>query len=505
MSHEARRARVATTLVFLLNGSLLGVWATEVAPLRERLALSAAVLGGVLLCGAAGALLAMPLSARLIARFGTGQVIQAGAVATCLALAGAVAAPTLWVLCLCLLGFGAGFGTVDVAMNAEAVRVEQRAGRPVLSSVHGMWSLGSFCGSAGGAALLGVVTPAVQIALVAGTCGVALLGAGAMLRRPRSEGAPVATDVPVAEGSPSDGGAAPRRGRRLWTRPGLLLAGAMMSLSFAVEGAVLDWGAVYLREVRHLPVASAAAGFSAFSITMMVLRFGGDRVRARLGNGWVLRASLGATAGFALLLWATPLWLSLAGFALAGAGVANVVPVLFGLAGNQGGAGRDAADASGSYQRVRALPGQQARPGSARTRQRPEAFGNPSLQQVESEGLPLAESGGHASEPWAFGLARLTDRIQAPLDPGPVRGAGTREAGARELEAPGFEAEGASARTAAAVGIASILGYAGVLGGPPMFGLIAQVSSVGVALGVAGMLCGAVGLAGGWTVRLSRR
>ena len=406
MSHEARRARVATTLVFLLSGALLGVWATEVAPLRERLALSAAVLGGVLLCGAAGALLAMPLSARLIARFGTGQVIQAGAAATCLALAGAVAAPTLWALCLCLLGFGAGFGTVDVAMNAEAVRVEQRAGRPVLSSVHGMWSLGSFCGSAGGAALLGVVSPLVQVALVAGACGAALLGAGAMLRRPPGGTAEAAAHEGVSGVSRGGGGSVQgvpeRRGARLWARPGLLLTGAMMSLSFAVEGAVLDWGAVYLRDVRHLPVASAAAGFSAFSITMMVLRFGGDRVRARLGDGWVLRASLVATAGFALLLWAAPLWLSLAGFALAGAGVANVVPVLFGLAGNQGGA---------------------------------------------------APGGG----------------------------------------------------TAAAVGVASILGYAGVLGGPPMFGLIAQASSVGTALGAAGALCAAVGLAGGWTVRLSGR
>ncbi len=406
MSNEARRARIATTLVFLLNGALLGVWATEVAPLRERLALSAGVLGGVLLCGAAGALLAMPLSARLIARFGTGQVIQAGAAAACLALAGAVAAPTLWALCLCLLGFGAGFGTVDVAMNAEAVRVEQRAGRPVLSSVHGMWSLGSFCGSAGGAALLGVASPPVQVALVAGACGTALLGAGAMLRRPPGEAAKAAAHEVGAGMSPGGRGSVQdmpeRGGAGLWARPGLLLTGAMMSLSFAVEGAVLDWGAVYLRDVRHLPVASAAAGFSAFSITMMVLRFGGDRVRARLGDGWVLRAALGATAGFALLLWAAPLWLSLVGFALAGAGVANVVPVLFGLAGNQGGA---------------------------------------------------ASGGG----------------------------------------------------TAAAVGVASILGYAGVLGGPPMFGLIAQASSVGTALATAGALCAAVGLAGGWTVRLSGR
>ena len=430
MSYELRRARVATTLVFLLNGSLLGVWATEVAPLRERLALSPAMLGGVLLCAAAGALLAMPLSARLIARFGTGQVIQAGAVAACLALAGAVTAPGLAALCLCLAGFGAGFGTVDVAMNAEAVRVEQRAGRPVLSSVHGMWSLGAFCGSAGGAALLGVVSPSTQIALVTGAGGAALLGSGAMLRRPPGEaalaspqgpggGVAALAGEPAGDAVPAGEAAAPRGGasRRLWTRPGLLLTGAMMSLSFAVEGAVLDWGGVYLREVRHLPVASAAAGFSAFSITMMVLRFGGDRVRARLGAGWVLRGSLVATAGFALLLWAGPVWLSLAGFALAGAGVANVVPVLFSLAGNQGGAEAD----------------------------------------------PGGPAGGAAG------------------------------------------AEGATARTAAAVGVASILGYAGVLGGPPMFGLIAQASSVGAALGVAGLLCATVGLAGGWTVRLSGR
>ncbi len=436
-------SRIATTLVFLLNGCLLGAWATEVAPLRERLGLSPGALGGVLLCGAAGALGAMPLSGRLIARFGTGQVIQAGAAATCVALAGAVSAPGVWALCACLLGFGAGFGTVDVAMNAEAVRVEQRAGRPILSSVHGMWSLGSFCGSAGGAALLRVLPPSAQIALVAGTCGAALLAAGAMLRRPREPAAARPADAwpvdagPAQAGSAGTGpadaapagaggaGAAAARGgapggARLWARPGLLLAGAMMSLSFAVEGAVLDWGAVYLREVRHVPVALAASGFSAFSVTMMAMRFGGDRVRARLGDGWVLRASLAATAGFALLLWPGPLWRSLLGFALAGAGVANVVPVLFALAGTQG-AGRRAAGAAH----------------------------------------------GRASD-----AARRIDEARATGD---------------------------------AVGVASILGYAGVLGGPPMFGLIAQASSVGTALGTAGALCAAVALAGGWTVRLRGR
>ncbi len=343
-------SHIATTLVFLLNGCLLGAWATEVAPLRERLGLSPGALGGVLLCGAAGALAAMPLSGRLIARFGTGQVIQAGAVASCVALTGAVSAPGVWALCACLLGFGAGFGTVDVAMNAEAVRVEQRAGRPILSSVHGMWSLGSFCGSAGGAALLRMVPPSAQVGLVAGACGAALLAAGAMLRRPRGETAAELADAGPA-GVGSAGAAAARRGApvgaRLWARPGLLLVGAMMSLSFAVEGAVLDWGAVYLREVRHVPVALAASGYSAFSVTMMAMRFGGDRVRARLGDGWVLRSSLAATAGFALLLWPGPLWRSLLGFALAGAGVANVVPVLFALAGTQGAGGHGTGAAHG--------------------------------------------------------------------------------------------------------------------------------------------------------------
>ncbi|MGI3775746.1 MAG: MFS transporter [Janthinobacterium lividum] len=402
MPFDASRARVATTLVFLLNGCVLGVWATEVAPLRERLGLSPGVLGGVLLCAAAGALVAMPLSGRLIARFGAGQVIQAGAVVACLALAAAVSAPAVWVLCLCLLGFGAGFGTVDVAMNAEAVRVEQRAGRPILSSVHGMWSLGSFCGSAGGAALLGVFPPAVQAGLVAGGCGAALLGAGAMLRR---RGA-----AEVAEGGPAAG-----RGRgRLWARRGLLLTGAMMALSFAVEGAVLDWGGVYLREARHVPVALAAAGFSAFSATMMAMRLGGDRVRARLGDRWVLRASLGASAGFALLLWPGPLWLSLLGFALAGAGVANVVPVLFALAGAQGGGTRDgAAGVAGqadAARRTGEAVGVASVMGYAGVLGGPPAFG--AIAQASSVGVALGIAGALcAAVALAGGLAvRLRGR-----------------------------------------------------------------------------------------------
>ncbi len=411
MAPDARRARIATTLVFLLTGLLLGTWATQVAPLRERLSLSASALGLVLLCAALGALLTMPLSGRLIARFGAGRVIQAGATLSCAMLVCATLAPSWPLLCAALFAFGAGFGTVDVAMNAEAVAVERRAGRPVLSSVHAMWSLGALCGSVGGSALLTVLAPGQQAVAVAIPLVAALLGAGLMLHRLALAGVDGATD-----GRPPGGPAALAS---LWTRPALLLTGALMCLSFAVEGAVLDWGAVYLRDTRHVPLASAALGFSAFSMAMMATRFIGDRLRVRLGDAGVLQASLLAAAGFAVVLAAPGLPLALCGFALAGAGVANVVPVLFSLAGTQG---------AGTQ-------------------------GDRALRESTPPGQPA--------------MARN--------------------------------------RTGDAVGIASTLGYAGVLGGPPLFGLLAQATSVGSALAAAGLLCAAVGLAGGATARLTLR
>ena len=305
--------RAPICVIFLCHGLVIGGWATQVPVLQARLALSPLQLGGALFCISAGALALMPLAGGLVARHGPGRVIRAGALAASTSFLLASLAPDLTALCACLVVFGMGFGTVDVAMNAELVRVEQQAGRPILGSVHAMWSIGSAAGSGGGAALLLALPPGAQAGVLAA------LSLGAILAASVSLG----PAIPAARGEPS----------RPWRSLRLLLIGAVLCAAFAVEGGVADWSGVYLRTIRHVPAAGAALGYTAFSVCMVAMRFAGDRLRREAGDAAMLAGALAAALGIALVLAAPGRAWPLAGFGLVGAGVANVVPALFALAG----------------------------------------------------------------------------------------------------------------------------------------------------------------------------
>lgn len=148
-----QRHRLSTRLAFLTAGLAMSAWAPLVPYAKERLQLAEGPLGLLLLCLGLGSLLAMPLTGALAARFGCRKVVLWSALAVCLALPGLALAPTPILLGLVLFVFGASLGTMDVAMNVQAVIVEKASGGALMSGFHGMFSLGGFAG-AGGMALL---------------------------------------------------------------------------------------------------------------------------------------------------------------------------------------------------------------------------------------------------------------------------------------------------------------------------------------------------------------
>jgi len=316
-----RVSQVPVSAIFMCHGLILGGWATQVPLLRDRLSLGPAALGWALFCGTAGALMTMPGTGRATARFGAAPIIQGGAAVAGAAFVWATMAQGFWALCAALLVFGMGYGAVDVAMNAEAVRVEQRAGRALLSSVHAMWSLGAFLGSVLGAGMLLVMPAWAQAQVLAAGTTVAIFGAA----RGRL------------------GGPMPPVGRHagrpaLWRDWRLLALGALLCAAFAVEGGVADWGGVYLHASRGVRQAYAAFGYIGFSLCMVAMRFAGDRVRAVTGDAGALAGGFAAAAGIVCVLAAPSGWLAIGGFGLVGLGVANAVPALFALAGRHGGA-----------------------------------------------------------------------------------------------------------------------------------------------------------------------
>jgi hypothetical protein len=243
-------------------------------------------------------------------------VVRGSAALFFAALALPLVAPALPALVGALLLLGAGNGALDVAMNAQALAVERRWPRPIMSSFHGMWSAGGVAGAGLAALALALgVSPAAHAALaVAGFGGLAAF-ASTMLLGP-------AADV--------------RGDERRFARPGgaLIGLGAIAFAALFAEGAMGDWSAVYLRQALGTSGAIAALGFAAVSSTMMLGRFAGDAVVARVGSERLVRM----TAGGAALAFGTALVLAhpgpaLVGFACVGAGLANLVPIVFRAAG----------------------------------------------------------------------------------------------------------------------------------------------------------------------------
>ena len=307
---EAGAHRIAVGVLFLILGGAVGSWVTRIPEVQAALGLGDAALGLALLMSAIGALVAMPAAGRAAHRVGTRRLAVGAAAAMCALLPLIPLAASRWALMAALGAYGAATGVLGVAINALAVHVEGRIGRPILSSFHGVFSLGMLAGSAGAAALAALdVGPAASLAGAAALLLAALLGA--------------TTRLPEAPAGPRPGG----RGR---PRRGLVLLGGLAFFGLVGEGAMADWSAVYLRQSLAAPAWVAALGFAGYSLGMTAARFLGDHLSRAAGDPALLRGGAGlAAAGLGGALAVRHPAAAIAGFGLVGAGLANVIPVLY--------------------------------------------------------------------------------------------------------------------------------------------------------------------------------
>lgn len=314
------RARVTVAIVFTLHGAVTGTFAARIPWIDDRLELSPAALGIALLMPALGAMVTMPFAGGLIHDHGSRAVTRWTLPLWCGAIAMPAFAPNLPVLCLVLLAYGAAAGVSDIAMNAQGVEVEERLRRPIMSGLHGMWSVGALLGAGAGSV-------AADLDLDA---RVHHSGAAVVL---------VVVAVVICHGllhtdTDEDLVAPPR-----FALParGILLIGAVGFCAVFAEGASHDWCAQYLVDVTGAGPGTAARAYATFALTMAVGRLGGDRVVARLGAVRTVRLSgiLATTGGVVIVASRVP-WQAFVGFALMGAGLATIVPLAFAAAGRTG-------------------------------------------------------------------------------------------------------------------------------------------------------------------------
>ena len=287
----------------------------RIPAVQNRLALDDGQLGLALLSMSFGAIVAMPSTGRLIAKWGNPPVMRAAATGLCLALPLLALAPTMALLIVALFVFGIVFGLVDVSMNVQAVAVEQRHGLPIMSSFHGVFSVGGLLGAASAGVIAGLgITPFPHLLAVALLLLVLVTATSRFL-----------LDTSARRGE-SAGFALPPRS--------LLGLGVLSFCVLLSEGAVSDWSAVYLENELGSSAAIAATGSAAFSLAMAGMRFAGDALTIQLGPVWMVRLGgllAGIGLGGALLLGTVPAMI--VGFACMGIGLAASFPIALGAAG----------------------------------------------------------------------------------------------------------------------------------------------------------------------------
>ncbi len=320
MDASTARAGLATRLVFLVAGFGLACWAPLVPFARQRLGVDDGALGLLLLCLGIGSVVAMLGIGAVCARFGARPAILAGGIGMALVLPVLSFAGTPLAMAGALFLFGAALGALDAAMNVHAVEVERLSARPLMSGFHALFSIGGFVGAGAMTALLALKLSPV---LCASVCSVPMLIAMGLslprlLRGPGGE----------ADAEPGPLLVMPRG--VVW------LLAFLAAVTFLVEGAMLDWGALLLTGARLVSERFGGVGYGLFAVAMTAGRLTGDRLAARWGDRVLLRwGGCVSLAGFGLLLLSPWAPLALSGFVLIGLGAANMVPVLFRRAGAQ--------------------------------------------------------------------------------------------------------------------------------------------------------------------------
>jgi predicted MFS family arabinose efflux permease len=308
--------RLATRLAFFVAGFATGCWAPQVPFTKQRLGADDDMLGILLLCLGIGSVCAMVFAGGMSRRFGSRFVILAGGIGLALFLPLFSLADSAWSLGIFLFAFGASLGSLDVAMNIHAIEVERRASRPLMSGFHGLYSLGGFAGAMFFTSLL---------SLQLGAFKSSLLGAGVIMCLIAAARGRLLQTAPTVSQSLFD---LPRG--IVW-----LIAG-LAGISFLVEGAILDWGALFLTNRGLVEQSQGGLGYTLFSIAMMAGRFVGDKITRQIGDVAMMAwGGMVAVFGFATLLYSSAPFIGLLSFLLIGLGASNIVPILFRQAGTQ--------------------------------------------------------------------------------------------------------------------------------------------------------------------------
>lgn len=322
---------LATFISFFCLGLCTAAWAPLIPFAQQRLNLNHADFGGLLLCGGLGSMIAMPATGYLIQKIGCRSIIAVFLLVLMLTLPLMTLAPSAAMLAILLFIFGSAAGGLGVVINYQAVVVEKKLTRNLMSSFHGMCSLGGLSGVMAVTLLLSIgVSPFLSAALV----GFILLIL-VCIAVPHSLKKNEINDLSVQNTKESSHSFETSK-KWVIPQPLILVFGLMCFIAFLTEGSAMEWSGIYLVDQFKVDTVYAGLAYTFFAIAMTVGRFTGHWVLELLGEKQtIIYGAILAAIGLSTVI-AAPIWtLALLGYFLMGLGCANIVPIIFSQVGRQ--------------------------------------------------------------------------------------------------------------------------------------------------------------------------
>ena len=307
--------RIAVSAFYFCMGFSFASWASRIPDIKTKLHLSEGQLGSILLALPIGQLLMMPVSGRLVTKYGSKTILSFAILLYAIELTNLGWASRGWQLALALFIFGIVGNMSNISVNTQGVLAEKIYGRPIMTTFHGIWSLAGFSGALVGLLMMNLeLAPRQHFFIVA---------------------AMVFITAFIARRYLITGTQAPTGKKKFFSRPEAVLVklGIIAFCSMAAEGTMFDWSGVYFREIVKAPESLVILGYTTFMVMMATGRFAGDRIISRVGRKRTLQLSgLFVMSGLLISVLFPYLVTATIGFFIVGLGVSSVIPTVYSTA-----------------------------------------------------------------------------------------------------------------------------------------------------------------------------
>jgi MFS family permease len=307
--------RLAVAAFYFCMGLCFASWASRIPDIKTKLHLSEAELGSILLALPIGQLLTMPVSGRLVTRYGSRTILSLAILLYALELTNLGWVTQGWQLAIALFIFGVVGNLSNISVNTQGILAEKIYERPIMTSFHGAWSIAGFTGALIGLLMMNLgLPPRTHFFIVAALVFIIVFSARRYL-------------IPGTTG--------PAEKKKFFSKPeGVLVQlGIIAFCCMAAEGAMFDWSGVYFKEVVEAPHSLVILGYASFMIMMAMGRFAGDRIIARVGRKKTLQYSgIFILTGLMIAVLFPYLITATLGFLIVGFGVSSVIPTVYSTA-----------------------------------------------------------------------------------------------------------------------------------------------------------------------------